>query len=111
MRGTTVILDRFVLDIVVDIVVAASDSTLLRALPVRLLTRLLPNGVTVMLDAEPDRIRERRGDLTLDGSLEDRSLLYRRLSELVPSVRVLSGLEAVETTHARVLELALKGEP
>lgn len=109
-RGMMVILDRFALDIVVDIAAAARDPSLLDTLQVRLLIRLLPDGITVMLDAEPARIRRRRGDLTLDASLEQRSLLYRRLAELVPTVRVLDGLESAESIHATVLELARVGE-
>jgi thymidylate kinase len=106
-RGAVVILDRFVLDIIVDVAAAARDPSLLQVPPARLLRRLVPKGARVMLHLDTERIRDRRGDLRRDEGLEARSALYEAIARLVPSVSVIDADGSVESIHRQLLDIAL----
>ena len=79
-RGKTVICERFVLDMLVDLSVAFADEAFHLSLPGRLYRRLLPrNSQIVILDLEAESIRQRRGDLRYDRQLDAKLGTFRRL--------------------------------
>jgi hypothetical protein len=74
------VVDRFVYDIVVDIVSAADEPSLLDGRAARRLLQLVDPASAILLDAPVDVIRGRRRDLEADDSLAVRADLYRRLA-------------------------------
>jgi hypothetical protein len=80
-RGGTLVCERFVLDMLVDLAVAFDDAELPCRWPGRLYPSLLPNrSATVVLNLDAQTIRERRADLQSDHLLETRLKLFRRLA-------------------------------
>jgi hypothetical protein len=79
--GATIVCERFVLDMLVDLAVALNNPAFHRDLPGLLYLRLLPpRSKTVILDLDGDTIRERRQDLQYDRRLDARLEMYRRLA-------------------------------
>jgi thymidylate kinase len=79
--GQTVVCERFVLDMLADLMVAFNDPNLHRRLPGRLYPYLLPRqAAMVMLDLDAATIRARRPDLQADRRLEARLEAFRRLA-------------------------------
>jgi hypothetical protein len=79
-RGKTIVCERFVLDMLVDLEIALRDPGLHRRLPGRLFLRLLPQDARIaILELDPDTLRSRRADLRIDRRLEDRVAAFRRL--------------------------------
>jgi hypothetical protein len=80
-RGETVVCERFVLDMLVDLAVACDDAELPRRLPGRLFLGLLPVGAKVaVLDLEAAALRLRRTDLANDRKLEARLVAFQSIS-------------------------------
>jgi hypothetical protein len=80
-RGETVVCERFVLDILVDLAVAFDDPNLHRHLPGRLFLSLLPGRARIaVLDLDAAAIRLRRPDLIYDKKLETRLAIFRLVS-------------------------------
>lgn len=80
-RGCTVVCERFVLDMLVDLAAGLGEPALHTRLPGRLYPRLIPRGATVVcLDLDAGAIRARRPDLVSDRRLEDRVALFRSFS-------------------------------
>jgi thymidylate kinase len=103
--GTTVVLDRFVLDILVDIAAAADDDTMLDGAPARILRRLVGNATTALLDADPARLRHRRLDLLEDPLLERRAALYRQLA-LLADLPTIDADRPKDEVHAAIVQLS-----
>jgi thymidylate kinase len=81
LLGETVVCERFVLDMLVDLAVAFSDCSIYVNLLGRLFTSLLPGDArVVVLDLDADTIRERRPDLQSDKRLDARLQAFRHLS-------------------------------
>ena len=80
-RGETVVCERFVLDMLVDLGVAAGEPEFYIQWPGRLYWRLLPqNALVFVLDLDVMTIRTRRADLTSDRRLADRVEAFRALA-------------------------------
>lgn len=94
--GKTIVCERFVLDMLVDLGVAFSDSGLHHRLPGRLYVHLLPSDATVIfLDLDTEAIRARRSDLRSDHRLEARLEAFRRLGKDY-AVTVLSSRQSID---------------
>jgi thymidylate kinase len=79
--GNTIVCERFVMDMLVDLTVACDDWNLHRRLPGRLYLGLVPRSAAiVVLDLDPETVQERRVDLVTDRRLEARLNAFRRLS-------------------------------
>lgn len=79
--GKTIVCERFVLDMLIDLTIAFDDCRLHHRLPGRLYPRLIPRDATIIvLDLDAETIRERRADLRPDRRLEARLSAFRRLS-------------------------------
>ena len=82
MRGKTVICERFVLDMLVDLSIACGDPHLHLRYPGKLYLHLLPRETKIfILDLDSETIRYRRRDLTVDQRLQNRLDAYRSLAE------------------------------
>ncbi|HEY3312581.1 MAG TPA: hypothetical protein VGK00_13150 [Anaerolineales bacterium] len=98
-RGETVICERFILDMLVDLGVAFGNNELYRKLPGRLYLKLLPRNARIfILDLDANTIRKRRADLLADKRLETRLEAYRSLSNNL-SLRVFSSALPVNAVN------------
>jgi hypothetical protein len=102
--GITIVCERYVLDMLVDLSIAtglqAADSWALRMLP-----RLLPSGALVIgLTAPIDLVTGRRRDLACDRSLRAKLSAYQQLFEAL-TYPVLSTADSVWCVHEQVLQL------
>lgn len=81
-RGETVICERFVLDMLVDMSVAFDYPNMQRYLPGRLFLGLLPPGAkVVILELDPTTIRQRREAMIYDQGLEPRLKAFHSISK------------------------------
>lgn len=79
-RGETIVCERFVLDMLIDMAVAFDDPMFYLRPPARLFLRLLPRQVRVIvLDLDAESIQARRPDLLTDHHLEARLVAFRRM--------------------------------
>ena len=79
-RGRTIVCERFVLDMVVDLAIALGDPRFHMRLPGRLFRRLLPKRTRIaILNLDAATLRARRADLKADKRLEERLLGFERL--------------------------------
>jgi hypothetical protein len=98
--GKTIVCERFVLDMLVDLAVAFGDRSLHLRLPGKLYPRLVPrDAVICVLDLDAGTIRERRADLRGDRCLEDRLGMFRCLSESLSLPLLSSGMPVVELSQ------------
>jgi len=106
LLGFTVICDRFVYDILVDLMVALRRDDGYHSTRVgRLFLSLLPRGTkAILLDLDVDCIRERRDDLKGDSTLRLRRRIYLRLAK-DRGIPVVTSLGSVEETRREILEL------
>jgi thymidylate kinase len=102
--GTTVVLDRFVLDILVDIAAAADDDAMLDGTAARRLRRLAWTATTAVLDGDPARLQHRRLDLLGDPLLERRAALYRQLA-LLANLPTIDADRPKDEVYAAIVEL------
>jgi hypothetical protein len=80
-RGYTIVCERFVLDMLVDLAVGLGDAAFHTRLPGRLYPHLIPReGVVICLDLDVAAICARRPELAQDRCLAARLALYRRLA-------------------------------
>jgi thymidylate kinase len=104
-HGETIICERFALDMLVDLVVATNDPSLLVGWPGRWYTRLIPRNATiVLLDADPATLRARRSDLQTDQRLEARRQAFQVLATTY-NVPLISSLLPLETVQAQIYAL------
>lgn len=82
--GTTILCERFVLDMLVDLAVAGAVSFSPLKPPVSLYPKLIPpKGVVMILTLDAESIRERRADLKSDHYLEKRLKAFEQLARIV----------------------------
>ncbi len=81
--GISLVCERYVLDMAVDLAVALRQERFLSAAPARRLMALLPKDASVfLLDLDVETLLVRRPELAHDRNLEVKLHLYRRLAEL-----------------------------
>jgi hypothetical protein len=103
LLGATIVCERFVIDILADLVVAFDAPGLVVRLPGRLYPRLIPPRATVfMLDLDVDTIRRRRPSLAGDARLETRLAAFRSMANDL-GLQVLSTAPALEAVHHQIL--------
>jgi hypothetical protein len=79
--GWTIVCERFVLDMLIDLAVAYDDTSFFARLPGKWYVRLLPTNIhTVILDLDTETIRQRRPDLRSDYSLAQRLIGFQSLA-------------------------------
>jgi thymidylate kinase len=106
--GETVVCERFVLDMLVDMAVAFDDAALSRRWPGRLFSRLLPRQATiVVLDLDAPTIRARRYDLQSDRRLEERLEMFRRLAADLALPLISSAAPMSEVSHKILNQLGV----
>ena len=109
-RGKTIVCERFVFDMIVDLSLALGDPDFHRKLPGRLFLRLLPKGAhCTILTLDVDTLRQRRSDLEVDRLLSKRLDGFQRLAEDL-NLPVLSSRESVEEVNRRVVERIMSKE-
>jgi hypothetical protein len=109
LLGRAILCERFVLDMLVDLVVALNDLDLIHSPPGSLFFRLLPsNALVFVLDADIQTIYARRPDLRTDKRLESRLEVYRKLSGIGSFHQVSSENPVELNTISIVDELTLE---
>jgi thymidylate kinase/predicted nucleotidyltransferase len=110
LAGQAVVCDRFVADILVDLMTGLDDPQFARRLPGRLFLALLPAGSrVVVLDIETRLAQQRSPDLRGDKTHARRREFYLLLAES-QGWPVVSSSEPLEAVAARLGELALPEE-
>ncbi len=103
-RGTTIVCERYVLDMLVDMSVAFGDASPFESKSGRLFARLIPpDAVVVVLDLEPPLIMARRPDLRSDRDLHMRVAMFKCMANAF-SVPVLSSVAPVADVHRELLQ-------
>lgn len=103
--GWTIVCERFVLDMLVDQMVAFGEDCLPARLPGRLYLRLLPSGAKViLLDLSPARIQARRQDLQSDRLLAQRQQSFLALGAACGLPR-LSTEDSITRVNRRIWDL------
>ena len=81
-RGETLVCERFVLDMLVDMAVAFDDPNLHRCLPGKLFLGLMPPEAKVaILELDAATIRQRRVEMIYDQKLESRLKVFQSISK------------------------------
>lgn len=103
-RGETIVCERFVFDMLIDLEVGCDDATLHQRLPGQLYRYLLPkDSKIVLLDLDAQTIRQRRADLQSDKRLDTRLERFRTLANDF-SLTVLSSQLSIAELANRVQE-------
>jgi thymidylate kinase/predicted nucleotidyltransferase len=113
MLGRSVVCDRFVADILVDLMLALNDPDFFCRAPGKLFLALLPSKAqVVVLDIETDLARQRSPDLRGDRTHAQRRQAYLRLAERLgwPVVNNAQPLENVSTELREKLIRQEKGD-
>lgn len=113
-RGYTVVCDRFVVDILVDLMTGLNEAHLSEQLPARLFFRLLPTGSRLLiLDLGSDMARQRSADLKGDRSHEMRRSQYLELAcqRQLPIVDSSAPISTVTERIVRLLRSTDDGVP
>ena len=81
MLGFRIVCDRFVVDMLADLMVATGQERIAQMRPGRYFPMLLPRKTAlIFLDLDPETIRLRRRDLVSDRSLDSKLDAYRTLA-------------------------------
>jgi hypothetical protein len=111
LLGQTVVCERFVIDMLVDLALAFDDANFHKQLPGRWFTRLLPaRAQVVVLDVDGESARARRADLEGDARLEQRLHMYRQIVYDLEFPVVLNQDEVTAVSLAVRNQLANQGE-
>ena len=103
--GSTLVCERFVWDMLVDLAVAFGDGDIHRRLPGRLYMHLLPRDtVIILLDLDSETIRGRRTDLKADRRLDARLQAFRSMA-ITYSIPVISSTIPIEEVNQRIQEI------
>lgn len=101
--GQIVVCERFVLDMLADLIVATQNDHLHRSLPGRWYLCLIPRDARlVVLDLDPETIRARRADLRSDRRLEARLEAFRTIARHL-KIDLLSSAPPVGAVHESIL--------
>lgn len=105
--GITVVCDRYVIDSLIDLMIATKDRTLSNSWVGVMLYSLMPkNSVTVIIVDQPSTLRRRRGDISIDVALEERVELYSSIGdELRVPVIDANGLTADDVKSRVISEI------
>jgi len=102
--GRVVVIDRFVYDILVDLMVDTRITNLHERWPGNILRMAIPvNSVCFFLDVDIDTIRDRRPDTAYDRTQKQRCELYKILSKDL-NIHTLNNNLEVESTLTAILE-------
>jgi thymidylate kinase len=101
--GWTIVCERYILDILVDLAVATQELDLWDHLPGKLFLRLIPkNSRIFILDLDSETIKQRREDLQFDRYLERRLHAFRNFSAYLGIVQISNSKSQVEL-HRSIL--------
>jgi thymidylate kinase len=108
-RGNTVVCDRFITDIVADLLTGIEDPRFDERRVGRLFWALLPAGTRIVIcDLETEVARQRSPELKGDRTHPRRRQVYLNLARR-HNLPVISTLEPVETTTTRLLQVITSG--
>ncbi|ABX07720.1 Thymidylate kinase-like (plasmid) [Herpetosiphon aurantiacus DSM 785] len=106
-RGNIIVCERFVVDMLADLMVATQDFGLLKRWYARWFMRLLPaRTLVILLDGDPVHIRQRRPDLAYDRVLSDRIRAVRIIAAQCgwPLIAADQSIDAIHQTICTFVE-------
>lgn len=107
LLGYTVVADRYVHDILVDLMQGTEQPQLHQRKVGQLFARLIPrNSAVVLLDVDTEKLKMRRDDLKNDETLETRSSHYHRLAHDM-GVSIINTEYTEDEVHARIIDAIL----
>jgi thymidylate kinase len=100
--GATIVCERFVLDMIVDLSIALADSEFHASMVGHLFQKLLPKqSQIILLSLNASTIRSRRHDLVWDRTLEGRIQAYQNIAQ-ANGIGVISSVESMQTVHRQI---------
>jgi hypothetical protein len=103
--GQTIVCDRFIHDILVDIMIGIRDDRLYDKLVGRLFLRLVPGWARVVcIDSPAEVVFKRRPSLRHDAPWQARRALYRQLSDTV-EIPTVDNSQSIEVTEEALQKL------
>ena len=103
--GYTILCDRFIPDIIVDMMCETKDHQLPRRLPGRLLLSLIPrDSKVIIIDVAEDIAYNRKHDIPSINYLRERRKLYLALAKAL-NIPVVNGERDASKVHKDILEL------
>ena len=107
--GYTILCDRFIPDIIVDLMCETKDYQLLKRLASRMLLSLIPkDSRLIVLDVAEDIAYNRKHDIPSINYLKERRKLYLTLAKAL-NIPVINGERNASKVHKDILELIGKG--
>ncbi len=107
LLGYTVVVDRYIHDILVDIMLGTEQPYLHRQAVGRLFLRLVPRSSSVvLLDVDIEKLRIRRDDLRHDENLERRGKHYNRIAQDT-GIPVIKSEDTRNEVHVRIVAAIL----
>ena len=105
LMGTTIVCERFSLDMLSDLIIACQDETLPFHFPGRLYPVLIPKLYRlIILEMDYSRIVERRPDLINDKMLDARLRTFQLLARIM-NCPVISSNMPIDFVHQEILKL------
>ena len=105
LRGYSIIADRYIWDIMVDIMQGTSRNDLHLETVGKLFLKLAPRNTAVfLLDADVDSLPERRNDIKNDKRLQNRVLCYRKLANDT-GIPIINAGNTIDTIHDEIITI------
>jgi thymidylate kinase len=105
LLGKTIVCERFVIDILADLMVAFDDSNLYNYFPYKWFIRLLPkHSCVVMLELDRDSIISRRTSLQFDRNLDKRLDAFHQLNSKY-KIPCIENAKSIDDTRNRILQI------
>jgi thymidylate kinase len=97
--GRTIVCDRFVHDVLIDIMIGIRDEQLYESAVGRLFLQLVPNQAKVVcIDSPAETVFKRRPELKYDSPWQKRRALYRELSA-VEGIPIVDNSQSIQATE------------
>lgn len=107
LLGYTIVADRYVHDILIDIMLGIGEPQLHQRKVGRLFRRLVPrDSAVVLLDVDNEKLKMRRDDLRNDEILETRAGHYRRLAHDM-GISIINTGYTEDEVHAEIVDAIL----
>jgi thymidylate kinase len=105
MLGHAILCDRFIPDVIVDLMCETKDHRLLKRLPGRILLSLIPKGSRlIIIDVAESTAYDRKHDIPNINYLKERRKIYLALAKAL-NIPVVDGEMGLADVHINILRL------
>ncbi|MBS7612447.1 hypothetical protein KEJ27_09685 [Candidatus Bathyarchaeota archaeon] len=102
--GYRILCDRYILDILVDLMYDTKDSNLHKKIPGRLLASRLNNSTIILIDVNEQTAYERKNDILSIENLKERRKLYLKLAHAL-KISIINGEKKPANIHQEILRI------